>query len=95
LSQPSRATSDFIAFIPQQIDSSWHREWGSRLAGFPLNISYLKGQYSDAGSNLESVVYWLDPGTYREDSDHREMCYSPTHPNGYRVLVIHGKGSGK
>ena len=41
------------------------------------------------------MIYWFDPGTYRDDSDHREICYFTKHPNGYRVLVIQDKGSGK
>ena len=94
MSKPSDATSDFIAFIPQQIDPGWDEKYGPLLAGFPLNLAYARARNSDAGANLESVVYWLDPGTYREDSDHREMCYFTKHPNGYRVLVIHNKNRG-
>jgi hypothetical protein len=94
MSQPSKSTG-FIAFIPQQIHPSWHEEWGPKLAGFPLNIAYARARKSDAGSNPESVVYWLDPGAYRENSEHREMCYFTKHPNGYRVLVIQDKRSGR
>jgi hypothetical protein len=93
MSQPSDATG-FTAFIPQQIDPSWHDEWGPKLAGFPLNLAYARARNSDAGSSLEPVVYWLDPGTYREDSDRREMCYFTKHPNGYRVRVIHNQHRG-
>jgi hypothetical protein len=31
---------DFIAFIPQQIESDWDEKWGPLLEGFPLNIVY-------------------------------------------------------
>jgi hypothetical protein len=93
VSQPSGAT-DFIAFIPHQIDPSWHEEWGPKLAGFPLNLGYARARNSDAGSNLESLIYWLDPGTYRQGSDHREMCYFTKHPNGYHVRVINDKNRG-
>ena len=85
---------NFIACIPQRIDPSWHPEWGPKLAGFPLSLAYARIRTSDPGSNLESVVYWLDPGTYQEDSEKREMFYIPKHPNGYRVLVIQNKNSG-
>ena len=95
MSHRSDAISNFTALIPQQIDPSWHPEWGPRLAGFPLNIAYLKRGNSDTGSSVESVVYWLDPGTYREDSDHREICYFTKHPNSFRVRVIHDRGNGK
>ena len=95
MSKPSDATSDFIAFIPQQIDPGWDEKYGPLLAGFPLNLAYAKARNSNAGSNPESVVYWPDPGTYRQNSDHREICYFTKHPNGYRVRVIHDMGSGK
>ena len=94
MSRRSDATSDFIAFIPQQIHPSSHEEWGPKLAGFPLNLAYAKGRNSDTGSNLESAVYWLDPGTYREDSDQREMCYFTKRPNGYQVRVIYNRNRG-
>jgi hypothetical protein len=71
----------FIACIPQQIDPSWHEEWGPKLSGLSLNIAYARKRNS--GSNLESAFYWLDPGTYREDSGQREMCYFTKRPNGY------------
>jgi hypothetical protein len=94
VSQPSNA-KDFIAFVPHRIDPSWHEEWGPKLAGFPLNLAYARASNSDAGINRESIVYWFDPGTYRQNSDHVEMCCFTKHPNGYRVLVIQDKGSGK
>jgi hypothetical protein len=53
---------NFIACIPQEIDPSWHPEWGPKLAGFPLNLLYARTRNSDTGSNLESVIYWFDPG---------------------------------
>jgi len=94
VSKSSNSTG-FTAFIPQEIYPSWDTELGPKLAGFPLNLAYARARNSDAGSNLESVIYWPNPGTYREDSHHREMCYSPQRPYGYRVRVIHDKGSGK
>jgi hypothetical protein len=93
MSQPSGAT-DFIAFIPHQVDPAWHPEWGPKLAGFPLSLAYGRARNADAGSNLESVIYWPDLNTYRADSDHREICYFTKHPNGYRVRVSHYEGSG-
>ncbi|MGA8104120.1 MAG: hypothetical protein WB869_18315 [Candidatus Acidiferrales bacterium] len=54
----------------------------------------MKGRNSDAGSNLGSVIYWFDPGTYLEDSDHREMCCFTKDPNGYRVRVIYHQDRG-
>jgi hypothetical protein len=68
----------FIACIPQ--------------SGFPLNIAYARKRNS--GSNLESAFYWLDPGTYREDSGQREMCYFTKRPNGYHVRVIYNRNRG-
>jgi hypothetical protein len=95
VSHRSDAISNFTALIPQQIDPSWHPEWGPKLAGFPLNIAYARARNSNAGPNLESVIYWPDLDTYRADSDHRELCYFTKHPNGYRVRVSHYEGSGK
>jgi len=57
---------------------------GVKNSGFPLNLSYVKPRNPDAGSNPESVIYWFDPGTYRNDSDCREICYFTKHPNGYQ-----------
>jgi hypothetical protein len=94
VSQPSGGTG-FTAFIPQQIDPSWHAEWGPKLAGFPLNLVYARARNSNAGPSLEPVIYWPDLDTYRADSDHREICYFTKHPNGYRVRVIHHTDSGK
>jgi hypothetical protein len=85
----------FVAFVPVRIERDWHEKYGALFAGSPLNIAYLKRRNSTTGSSVESVVYWFDPGTYRQDSDHREMCYFTKHPNGYRVLVIQDKRSGR
>jgi hypothetical protein len=90
----SSGATNFIAFIPQQIDPSWHPEWGPKLAGFPLSLAYARIRTSDPGSNPESVVYWFDPATYRENSDHREMCYFTNQPNGHQVRVIQDKKRG-
>jgi hypothetical protein len=91
VSKTSGTVSYFIALIPQQIDPSWHPEWGAKLAAFPLNLVYAKRWAGNARSDLETVVYWLDPGTYREDSHHREMCYFTKRQNGCRVRVIYDK----
>jgi hypothetical protein len=76
MSQPSNATG-FVAFIPKQIDPSRDEKYGPLLTGFPLNLAYARARNSNAGSNLEPVIYWPDLSTYREDFDYREMCYSP------------------
>jgi hypothetical protein len=94
ISQPSETTG-FTAFVPPQIDPSWHPAWGPKLAGFPLNIAYARARNSNAGSNLESVIYWPDLDTFGADSDHREICYFTKHPNGFRVRVIHDKDNGR
>jgi hypothetical protein len=94
MSRQSNATG-FTAFIPHQIDPSWDPEWGPKLAGLPLNLVYARARNSNAGPSLEPVIYWPDLDTYRADFDHREMCYFAKNGNGYRVRVIHDKGSGK
>jgi hypothetical protein len=87
----------FIAPIPQQIEASWHETWGPKLAGFPLNIAYVKGlnHKAPSKSQLESVVYWLDLSTYREDSRLREMDYFTKPRNGYSVRVTFEKQTGR
>jgi hypothetical protein len=93
VSRRSDATVLFTAFIPQQIDPSWHPEWGPKLSGFPLNIRYVKGR-NTSNAPPQAVTYWFDPGTFREDSDHREMCYFTKQRNGHHVRVIYNKDRG-
>jgi hypothetical protein len=83
----------FVACIPHEIDASLDDEWGPRLAGFPLNIAYVRGlnRKAPSKSQLETVLYWFDPETYREDSEHREMSYFKNHRNGYHVRVVFNK----
>jgi hypothetical protein len=87
----------FIAPIPQQIEVSWHETWGPKLAGFPLNIAYVKGlnHKAPSKSQLESVVYWLDLSTYHEDSQLRELDYFTKPRNGYSVRVAFEKQTGR
>jgi len=83
----------FVACIPHEIDATVDGDWGPRLAGFPLNIAYVRGLNRKAPSNsqLETVLYWFDSETYREDSEHREMFYFTNHRNGYHVRVVFNK----
>jgi hypothetical protein len=86
----------FVACIPQQIDPSWDAEWGLKLAGFPLNIAYVRGLNRKASaSHLEPGCYWFDPGTYRDDSQRREMWYFATPRNGYSIRVVFGREVGR
>jgi hypothetical protein len=52
VSKPSGAT-DFLAFIPQQIDPSSHESWGPKLAGFPFHLVYTKARNGIGPTNLE------------------------------------------
>ena len=93
---PQENNVRFVACIPHEIDASLDDEWGPRLAGFPLNIAHVKGLNRNAfsKSQLETVLYWFDPETYREDSEHREMSYFTNHRNGYHVRVVFNKNLG-
>lgn len=82
----------FVACVPQQIDPSWDAKWGPKLAGFPLNIAYVRGPNREASaSRFAPVCYWFDPGTYREDSQRREMRYFTMPPNGYSIRLVFDK----
>jgi len=83
----------FVACIPHEIDASLDGVWGPRLAGFPLNIAYVRGlnRKAPSKSQLETVIYWFDPETYREDSERREMSYFTNHRNGYHIRVVFHK----
>jgi hypothetical protein len=86
----------FVAYIPQQIDPSWDAKWGPKLAGFPLNIAYVRGPNREASaSRFAPVCYWFDPGTYREDSQRREMRYFTRPRNGYSIRVVFDKEVGR
>jgi hypothetical protein len=79
----------FVACIPQQIDVSWDAEWGPKLAGFPLNIAYVRGLNREASAlRLALVCYWFDPGTFRGDSQRREMRYFTRPRNRYSIRVV-------
>ncbi|MFZ0739561.1 MAG: hypothetical protein WBL70_17110 [Candidatus Acidiferrales bacterium] len=94
--RPQEGEVLFLAFVPHAIEASWDNEWGPRLAGFPLNIAYVRGlnRESPSQSQLETVLYWFDPTTYKEDSERREMCYVTKHRNGYHVRVVFNKSRG-
>jgi hypothetical protein len=91
------SVTEFVACIPQQIEPSWHAEWGPKLADFPLNIAYIRGLNREglSASQLEAVCYWFDPGTCRENSQHREMWYFTKPQNGYSVQVVFDKETGR
>ncbi len=102
--EPKRNSADppkerqvlFLASVPHQIDSSWDEEWAPKLAGFPLNIAYVRSpkRESPSQSHSETVVYWFDRATYKEDLERREMCYFTKRPNGYHVRVVFNQGRG-
>lgn len=94
--RPQKSEVPFLACVPHQIEASWDDEWGPKLAGFPLNIAYVRGLNceSPSRSQLETVLYWFDPTTYKEDSERREMCYLTKHRNGYRVRVVFNRSRG-
>jgi hypothetical protein len=50
---------DFVAFIPNAIESDWDEIWAPRLAGFPVNLCYAEWIQ---GSGLVCATYVFDRG---------------------------------
>ena len=81
---------DFLAFIPQAIESHWDNVWAPRLAGFPVNIVYAA---SIDGVGLAQATYNFDPGTFVESEQSRQMRYRPVIDSDFSVLVkLHQDG---
>ena len=93
---PQEGRVVFLACVPRRIEPSLDAEWGGRLAGFPMNIAYVRGLNHEAPSKsqLEQVLYWFHSETYKEDSERREMFYFTKRRNGYRVRVVFSKSRG-
>ncbi len=81
---------DFLAFIPQAIESHWDNVWAPRLAGFPVNIVYAA---SIEGGGLARATYVFDPGTLVDGAHSRQMRYRPAIASDFSVLVkLHQDG---
>jgi hypothetical protein len=76
---------DFLAFIPHAIEPDWDNVWGSRLAGFPVNIVY---SATIEGAGLAQSTYVFDPGTFVDGAQSRQMRYRPTVESDFSALVI-------
>jgi hypothetical protein len=91
----TREPTTFIANIPVQIQAEWDPDY-AHLAGFPLNIVYtgLRNSEGQDQPRPAAACYWLDPGTYREDEQRREMLYVPREASPYSVRVTVRKDTG-
>jgi hypothetical protein len=82
---------DFLACIPQVIETHWDNVWAPRLAGFPVNIVYAK---KIEGAGLDHATYVFDPETFVESQQSRQMRYRPEVDSDFSVVVeLHRDGS--
>jgi hypothetical protein len=83
------------AFVPCQIEIE--DGYDPALEGFPLNVLFA-GTGNAAGTRQQSpveVCYEPAPGTFREDSKRKEICYFTKPKNGYSVRVVFEKATGQ
>ena len=75
-----------LGFVPYQIEAEWDPRY-AYLAGFPLNLLYAGLREIEGTPQPASCCYWVDPGTYAENPQRREMWYFPKHESPYSVCV--------
>src|ERR1035437_4175290 len=76
VSERDENLSDFIACIPQEIQADWDPKYAPLLAGFPLNLMFIrirKPKNGEEPPQIVSSVYQFDLSTFRQDPDKREM----------------------
>jgi len=76
---------DFLACIPQVIESHWDNVWAPRLAGFPVNIVYAE---RIDGIGLAQATYVFDPDTFVQDDRSKQMRYRPAGASDFSVLIV-------
>jgi hypothetical protein len=95
VSKKTEETSDFFAFVPDQIRAD--DKYGPLLEGFPLNILFagVTDDTQTGKQSLISVCYWPAPESLREGSRRKEMRYVTRPKNGYSIRVIFEKNTGR
>jgi hypothetical protein len=91
MSERDENLSDFIACIPHEIQADWDAKYAPLLAGFPLNLMFIRTRKRKNGEEppqILSSVYQFDLTTLREDPDKREMTYRSPANSEYRVEVV-------
>ena len=82
---------DFIACIPHEIQADWDPKYAPLLAGFPLNLMFIrirKPKNGEGPFQTVSSLYEFDLSTFRQDPDKRQMTYRRSANSEYRVEVV-------
>ena len=78
---------DFIACIPHEIQADWDPKYAPLLAGFPLNLMFIRKPKSSE-QQIFSSLYEFDLGTFRDSPDKQRMTYRSPANSEYRVEVV-------
>ena len=82
---------DFFASIPHEIQADWDAKYAPLLAGFPLNLMFIrirKPKNGEGPLQIVSSLYEFDFDTFRESPDKRQMTYCSPANSEYRVEVV-------
>src|ERR1700681_567705 len=82
---------DFIACIPHEIQADWDRKYAPLLAGFPLNLMFIrirKPKNGEGPLQIVSSLYEFDLSTFRDSPDKRAIIYRSPANSEYRVEVV-------
>ena len=91
LSDRDENLTDFIACIPHEIQADWDAKYAPLLAGFPLNLMFIrirKPKNGEGPLQIVSSLYEFDLSTFLEGPDKREMIYRSPANSEYRVEVV-------
>ncbi len=91
MSKIDERCADFIACIPHQIQADWDAKYAPLLAGFPLNLMFIrirKPKNGEGALQTVSSLYEFDFSTFRESPDKRQMTYRSPANSEYRVEVV-------
>jgi hypothetical protein len=91
MSERDENLSDFIACIPHDIQADWDAKYAPLLAGFPLNLMFIRIRKPKNGEEplqIVSSLYEFELGTFRDSPDKREMIYRSPANSEYRVEVV-------
>jgi len=89
MSKKFGAPSDFIAFVPDQIDPTQDTEFGPRFAGFPFNImlSHVVRAGSEDVLRVIASLYEPDAASFVEAEDCRSLTYLNKAGGAYTLKV--------
>jgi hypothetical protein len=90
VSKRTRTLSDFVAFIPHQIEADWDGKYGPLLAGFPLNILFASSPKLKSGkaAGIISSLYQPYLASFAETNGSRELTYLNKHGGPYTLRVV-------